>query len=150
MLKIDNKRDFLAGLMFIGVGLAALIVAFGYRMGTPVRMGAGFFPVMLTGLLIVLGLIIMVSALRSDEETAPRLAWRPLIIVPVVVAAFAWGINTAGLLLSAAFVVVGSRLARPGYSWTETLILAVGTAIIVSVIFYYGLGLNLPLWPQFG
>ena len=40
MGRIANKRDVLAGLMFVGIGLGALAVATGYRMGTPVRMGA--------------------------------------------------------------------------------------------------------------
>ena len=131
MLKITNKRDFLAGLMFFAFGAVAMALASNYRMGTPVRMGAGFFPMILTGILIALGLAIMASAVRSGEDARPQLAWRPLLVVPVVTAAFALLINTAGLFLSAAFVVVGSRFARPGHPWMETLILALGTTIVV-------------------
>ena len=147
---ISNKRDFLAGLMFAGIGAVAMAIATNYRMGTPVRMGAGFFPMILTGILILLGLIIMVSALRSREETLPQVAWRPLIVIPVSVVVFAFLINIGGLFLSTAAVIVASRLARPGHPWMETILLAVGTTIVVSIVFYYGLGLNLPLWPQFG
>ncbi len=56
MLRITNKRDFLAGLMFIAIGVAALVSGRDLRMGTAVRMGAGFFPFVLTGVLILLGL----------------------------------------------------------------------------------------------
>ena len=115
MLKITNKRDFLAGVMFVVVGVAALVAARDLRMGTPVRMGAGFFPFTLTGLLILLGLVIMASGLRSQDETRVRFAWRPLIVIPAAVAVFAFLINTAGLAITTVVIVVLSRLARPGH-----------------------------------
>jgi hypothetical protein len=42
--------------MFIAIGVAALVSGRDLRMGTAVRMGAGFFPFVLTGVLILLGL----------------------------------------------------------------------------------------------
>ena len=149
MLKITNKRDFLAGVMFVAVGVAAMVAARDLRMGTPVRMGAGFFPFALTGLLILLGLVIMASGLRSEDETRVRFAWRPLILIPFAVAVFAFLINTAGLAITTVIIVVLSRLARPGHGWTETILLALGATIAAAGVFYYGLGLTLPLWPEF-
>jgi len=148
--RITNKRDFLAGLMFTTVGVAALAIASTYRMGTPVRMGPGFFPIVLTGLLVLLGVAIMASAVRSGEVASPRLVWRPLVVVTGVVALFAFLINTAGLALTTVVVLVASRLARPGYPWMETLALAVATTIVTALVFHYGLGLQLPLWPTLG
>jgi Tripartite tricarboxylate transporter TctB family len=150
VLRIANKRDFLAGLMFVGFGVFAMIAAKDLRMGSAVRMGAGFFPYILTGILILLGLAIIVSALRSSEVTSPRLAWRPLLIIPATVALFAVLINNAGLVLTSLAIVILSRLARAGNPWGETLVLAVGAAIVTAGLFHYGLGLNLPLWPQLG
>ena len=150
MLKITNRRDFLAGLMFVVIGIAALIAATNLRMGTPMRMGAGFFPFVLTGFLILLGLVIMAWGLRSEEETHVRLAWRPLIVIPAAVAVFALLINTAGLALTIAVIVGLSRLARPGHGWTETILLALGATVVTAAVFYYGLGMNLPLCPAFG
>lgn len=148
MLKITNKRDFLAGLMFVVIGVGALIAAKDLRMGSPVRMGAGFFPFALTGLLIVLGLVIMAYGLRSHEETRVGFSWRPLIVIPIAVAVFALLISTAGLAITTALIVILSRLARPGHAWTETVLLALAASILTAAVFYYGLGLNLPLWPD--
>ena len=150
MLKIANKRDFLAGLMFVAIGVAALIAAKDLRMGTGVRMGAGFFPFMLTGLMIVLGVAVMASGLKSSDETSVRLAWRPLLVIPAGVAAFALLINTAGLVLTTLVIVLLSRLARRGHPWKETIVLAAGLTAAAAIVFHYGLGLNLPLWPQLG
>lgn len=150
MLKITNKRDVLAGLMFIAIGVAALVAAKDLRMGSAVRMGAGFFPIVLTGILILLGLVIAASGLRSSEETGVRLAWRPLVVIPVAVAVFALLINSAGLAVTTALIVVLSRLARPGHAWPETALLALGVTALAALIFSYGLGMNLPLWPSLG
>lgn len=150
MLKITNKRDVVAGLMFIGIGIAALVAAKDLRMGTPVRMGAGFFPIVLTGILVLLGLVIAASGLRSSEETHVRLAWRPLLVIPVAVAVFALLIDTAGLAITTALIVGLSRFARPGHPWIETALLALGVTVLATLIFYYGLGMNLPLWPSLG
>ena len=98
MGRIANKRDVLAGLMFVGIGLGALAVATGYRMGTPVRMGAGFFPVLLSGLLVFLGVVVAWGGLRSGEAAAPRLAWRPLLVIAGSVALFAVMLDRAGLV----------------------------------------------------
>jgi putative tricarboxylic transport membrane protein len=148
VLKITNKRDVLAGLMFVAIGIAALVFAKDLKMGTAVRMGAGFFPFILTGLLIFLGLVIMGRGLASHEEENVSLAWRPAIVIPAAVAVFAFLISTAGLAIATVVTIILSRLARPGYPWTEAIVLALGAAIVAALVFYYGLGLNLPLWPQ--
>jgi hypothetical protein len=98
-MRIRNTKDFLAGLMLSGIGFAALWIASDYRMGTAFRMGPGYFPVILSILLIVLGIITAVIALRSGEEVAsPKLAWRPLFIVSIAVVLFGLFINNTGPL----------------------------------------------------
>ena len=150
MGRIANKRDVLAGLMFVGIGLGALAVATGYRMGTPVRMGAGFFPVLLSGLLVFLGVVVAWGGLRSGEAAAPRLAWRPLLVIAGSVALFAVMLDRAGLVLTTAAIVALSRVGRAGHPWRETLLLAGGAALGAALVFRYGLGMQLPLWPDLG
>ena len=133
MGRIANKRDVLAGLMFVGIGLGALAVATGYRMGTPVRMGAGFFPVLLSGLLVFLGVVVAWGGLRSGEAAAPRLAWRPLLVIAGSVALFAVMLDRAGLVLTTAAIVALSRAGRAGHPWRETLLLAGGAALILGL-----------------
>ena len=146
----SNKRDVLAGLMFVGIGLGALAISTGYRMGTPVRMGAGFFPVLLSGLLVFLGVVVAWGGLRSGEVAAPRLAWRPLLVIAGSVALFAFMLDRAGLVLTTGAIVVLSRAARAGHPWRETLLLALGVTLGVALVFRYGLGMQLPLWPDLG
>jgi Tripartite tricarboxylate transporter TctB family len=67
-MKITNGKDFWAGMMFVGFGLAFMIVAQDYSMGTAVRMGPAYFPVVLGGILAVLGGVILFNGFVSKQE----------------------------------------------------------------------------------
>ena len=147
-MQVRDKRNFLAGLLLVGFGLGALLIARTYTMGTAFRMGSGYFPVMLASLLIVIGIIVSCLAFRSGEVKLPRVAWRPLIIVSAAVALFGLILDGAGLLLSTFAMVIVSRLARSGYSWVESVVLGVALSVLCSVVFYYGLNIQMPLLPK--
>lgn len=146
-MRIRDKREFVSGLMLVGFGLAALLIALNYKMGTAFRMGPGYFPVVLAILLIAIGIVVALSALRSDEGKLPRLAWRPLFVVTGATALFGLIINGAGLLLTTLALVVASRLARPGYPWLETAILSIALSALCAGVFYFGLRIQMPLLP---
>ncbi len=146
-MQIRDKRNFLAGLLLVGFGLGALLIARTYTMGTAFRMGSGYFPVMLASLLIVIGIIVACLAFRSGEVKLPKVAWRPLIMVSAAVALFGLIIKGAGLLLATFAMVVVSRLARPGYPWIETVVLGVALSVLCAAIFYFGLRIQMPLLP---
>ena len=62
-LRIKAPKDFWAGLMFVGVGLFFMIWAMThYQMGTAVRMGPAYFPTMLGGLLVFLGVLVLIES----------------------------------------------------------------------------------------
>lgn len=147
MIRIGNKRDLFSGLMLVGFGLAALLIARSYRMGTLFRMGPGYFPIVLAILLILIGIIVSGLALRSDELTSPKLALRPLLIVTGATVLFGVFINGAGMVLTTLGLVVASRFARPGYPWLETAILAAGLSALCAAVFYFGIRIQMPLLP---
>ena len=51
-------KDFLSGLMFVAFGLAALYFGQHLAVGTPVRMGPGYVPRMLSMILLALGVLV--------------------------------------------------------------------------------------------
>jgi hypothetical protein len=74
-VELNNNKDFWAGMMLIGIGVAAMFIARDYRFGSALRMGPGFFPTVLSGILIafiivsVLVLIVMVlPVVRKRQE----------------------------------------------------------------------------------
>ena len=67
-LELRNNKDFWAGMMFFGTGAGAMIIARHYPFGTTLRMGPGYFPMVLGGILIVFGAFIMLRGLRTNEK----------------------------------------------------------------------------------
>ena len=65
-MKITHPKDFYAGLMFFGIGLFAMILAFQYPLGTAARMGPGYFPRVLGGILMALGAILSIRSFREQ------------------------------------------------------------------------------------
>ena len=43
-MHIKNQQDFWAGIMFIVIGVGFALFSESYDMGTPARMGPGYFP----------------------------------------------------------------------------------------------------------
>jgi putative tricarboxylic transport membrane protein len=68
-------------------------------------------------------------------------------MVSVAVALFGLILKGAGLLLGTFAMVVVSRLARPGYSWVETIVLGVALSVLCTAVFYFGLRIQMPLLP---
>jgi len=64
-LKIKNGKDFWAGIMFTGTGIFFMIASRAFPMGTAVRMGPAYFPTVLGGMMVVLGLVILLRAFLS-------------------------------------------------------------------------------------
>ncbi|MCX7142149.1 MAG: tripartite tricarboxylate transporter TctB family protein [Proteobacteria bacterium] len=81
-MQIKNGKDFWAGLMFIGFGLAFVLIARNYPMGSAVRMGPAYFPTVLGGMLAVLGAMVFFRAFVSKfNEPLKVFLFRPLLLV---------------------------------------------------------------------
>lgn len=137
-------RDLMAGLMFSGIGLAALIIARNYPFGSTLNMGAGYFPTIVSTLILIFGIILVVQEFaKGDGPTIGDIAWRPLFIVTGAVIGFALLIDTGGLIPAVAFLVVVSWFADTARKRRELPIqIAIG---IVVPILIFRLGLNMPI-----
>lgn len=156
------SRDFAAGLLFtlLGVGFGAASLRYG--LGTAARLGPGLFPLLVAGLLAILGVAITVEGARrpDTEMNGPvgRWAMRPLVCVlaaNVVFGAFLCGVPEIGLpplglvLATYGAVIVASH-AEPRPAWPMMLTLASVLAAITYGAFIVGLRLPMPAWPVLG
>jgi hypothetical protein len=66
-IALHNNKDFWAGIMLIAVGAASIFIARGYPFGSTMRMGPGYFPSMLGGILALFGIYVLIIGLRSGE-----------------------------------------------------------------------------------
>jgi hypothetical protein len=150
-MKIHNPKDFYSGLMFLAVGLAFAIGATNYPIGTAVRMGAGYFPLILGGLMAVLGLIILLGSLRAANPGEPvsAFAYTPLLLILGAIVLFGVLIQPLGLVGATIVLVIVGALGGGEFHLKEVAVLAVVLVAMAVGIFYYGLGLPFHLWPEF-
>lgn len=146
-MRIRSQSDFWCGLLFAAIGVAVLIVAGQYRLGTAARMGPAYFPTLLGGLMVFLGLTLTVPALFKDGEPLQRLHWRPLLMVLLSVAVFGLALDYLGLAVAVAALVVMASLADPDLQPLETAGLAAFLVVFSIGIFVGLLGVPLSLWP---
>ena len=144
---IRSASDFLAGLMFIGFGVAAIVIGRAYPMGSAMRMGPGYFPMILGGLLTLLGLAVLARALAGTATAPPSFHLKPLILVLASVAAFALTVERLGIIVAVALVVLVSSLASERVRWQEVLPLTLVMVALAVGLFTMGLGLPFRLTP---
>lgn len=147
-MRIRSQKDFWCGVLFLAIGIAFMLIARNYRFGTAARMGPGFFPAMLGGLLAVLGLTLSIPALARDGDAFPRLHLRPLLTILIGIVIFALVLQPLGFVLSAAILVLVCGLADPELRFVESAGLAVLLTAFCVGVFVALLGLPLNLWPD--
>jgi hypothetical protein len=143
--EIRKNRDFWCGVMLIGVGGLALFMARSYPMGTTLRMGPGYFPVVLGALLILFGLYCIASGLRSNEKIEGNWSLRGLIVLPLSLVLFGLLMEYAGFIPALLVLIFGSALAGTEFRLIEVLLLSIGLTAFSVVLFIWGLGLPYPL-----
>ena len=158
-MKIGNPTDFWAGAMFSAVGALFAIVAYGvrfgdsvllagYAMGTPARMGPGFFPFWLGVLLMGIGFLISGGAIVAKHgKKVDKFHWGPLAWVLGAVILFGILLKSIGMLLAGIMLVVIASMGSHEFKWKPVLILAVCLTLFSALVFVYGLKLPIPLCP---
>jgi len=144
---IRHPKDFFAGVLFIAFGALALVVGGNYTLGTAARMGPGYFPRILGGLLVVLGLALALRALRLNGPPLPGWKWRPVLVVLISVAVFGLIVNRAGVVLSTILLIVASSAASREFRFRESIVAGCILAALAVGVFVIGLKLQLPIWP---
>jgi hypothetical protein len=146
--RVVNATDLVTGLLLIAIAIAALALSWELRAGTTLRMGPGYVPRILAGLLLLLGCIIAVKGLLATSRDWEPWFARPVIWVLAGITYFALSIESLGLVLAVLGLValscLGSRETRP----VEALLLAVGLAVFSALIFVVGLRLPMALFPE--
>jgi len=141
-----DLRDFWAGLLYLIIGVAALYMAGDYEMGTAVSMGPGYFPKVLSGLLVLIGAISLIRSFMVEGEPLQGFAFSKIIFVTLSIVAFALLVEGAGLAIAVIAVFFISALASRFFNWKFTLGIALGAAVFCSLVFVKGLGIPLPIF----
>ena len=153
MWQIIVRKDVLAGLLFCAVALIGLIVSRDYPIGTALRMGTGYVPRLLCWMLLALGALVLLQGLREVEvgriAALGRSAWRPVIFVTASLVLFGLSIERLGLVVAILLLIGVGAVAARGLRPIETMAAALVLIVLSWGIFIVGLGLAIPVWPEF-
>lgn len=139
-------QDVALGVFFAAIGIVAGAIALTYPIGTPSRMGPGFFPLIVSILLTSTGMAALFRARRAGSPLVEAINWRPVVIVPLMVVVFGLTIDRLGLPMAVLLLVVGTAAASVKFeiSWKAAAGAAAFSAIC-ALLFVKVLGLPIPL-----
>jgi hypothetical protein len=136
-----DRTNALCGLFFVVVGIVFLVQSLSVDLGTWNRIGPGGLPTVLCLLLILLGGVIFVQALRVEGEPVGMIAWRGMLFILLAPIIFGVTVRPLGFVgavfITALIAAFASFKMRP----LPALVLAVALTVFSTVVFSYGLGL---------
>ena len=147
-----------AGLPLFAFGAAVFAASWSYEIGELRRMGPGYFPMLLGAVLCVFAVLIVLQDARERRAGArqaegpaipavrPGHVWRPVILPLAAIGLFAALLHSAGLVPAVVACVAAAGFAERSNKPLTVLVIAVATAIFVSAVFVYALGIPLRLF----
>jgi hypothetical protein len=150
-MKIKKQKDLWTGAMFVAFGSLFTVYSMQYRAGTAAKMGAGYFPRLLSAILILTGLVLIFGSLltKTYGEKVHKFNWRTIALVIGPVFLFGLLLHPLGMILSLFILIVGTSFASHEFEWKGTLVNSVVLILICLVIFVWSLKLQFQVWPFF-
>jgi hypothetical protein len=143
--KIRNPKDFWTAVIYITVGSIFLFVGRDYPMGSTFKMGPAYFPTVLSGLLIIIGVVSLARSFIQQGTPIGSFTFRGLLQVIAATMLFGLIVRGAGLIVALPALVMISAYASIRFRWIESLALAAGLTLFCILVFLKGLGVPLPI-----
>lgn len=144
-LKAATSQDALSGLLFMAVAAGFAVLAQDLSLGTALRMGAGYFPLVLSGILGLFGFIIFVRAVTAGSPGVGAVSWRGLLLVTAAVLVFGLGLSGLGLGPTVAISTVLAASASGRVPPAKAALLAAFLVVFSWAVFILGLGLSIAM-----
>lgn len=144
-LTIPVNKDVVAGAIFVAFAIGFGLVSTAYPMGSAAQMGPGYYPLLLSGVLGLLGLVIALAGWRKPAQQ--MVVVRPLALVSVLAAPllFALTLRPLGFVPAVILTSLLATIAAPRMSWLARILTAIGLALGCTAIFIWALGIPLPV-----
>lgn len=140
-----NDRNLVRGLFLLAISLAFGLQSLTYPIGQFSRAGPGLFPLLVSSLLFLIGLITVVRS-RFVEHVHLAFNMKNIAIILTSLCGFAVISEYVNMIAGIAFMVFCASFAgTSSYSVVRNLKIAAGL-IVVALAFQKLLGFNLPLY----
>jgi hypothetical protein len=136
-----DTTNAICGALLVATGAFFAFQSYNLDLGTTLRMGPGYFPLLLSGVLIILGAIIFVQAMRVQGEPMGLLAWRGMLFI--LPAPIFFGLTVRGLGFVPAIFLTAFIACFASHRMTviHAILLSVLLTAFSVGVFSYGLGL---------
>ncbi|MEO6269030.1 MAG: tripartite tricarboxylate transporter TctB family protein [Lautropia sp.] len=150
-MKIRDRKDFWSAVMFVVFGALFMAWSTDYQFGTTQRMGPGYFPTVLGGMLVVLGILVGLPAIKAGapETHVEKTGWRGLLVILGAVILYAILLPRLGFVVALVVLIIMSAMASEEFAWKAALASCVILGFFSYLVFVKGLELQFPVWPPF-
>jgi hypothetical protein len=145
-MKYLCDKDVASGLMFLALGILGLGLSQQFDFGTTARPGPGFFPTVLSVLLMLIGGGVTVAGLLRPVVNTTQMGWRPFVYITLAVVVFALSIDRFGLVPSVLATSIIASFAKSGFGLAARLVTSAALALFSAILFIGLLGLPIELW----
>lgn len=146
MPRVKNPQDLGAAVLFLLIGAAGVYFGRDLAFGSAAKMGPGFFPIILSCIVILIGVVVGLQALAFDGPRITPSNWRPIVVILSSIASVGWLIERIGLAITVVALTFVTAAARPGIDLKETLVLALSLSAFAVAVFVYALEQPMPVW----
>ena len=139
-----NDRNLLRGLFLVAIALVFAGASWRYSIGSFGRAGPGLFPLLVSGLLLLIGVATIVQSRLLPPEPM-KLQLKNIALILASLCGFALLSHYLNMIVGIVFMVFCAALAGDSFSaWRSAKIAA--ALVLIAVAFQQLLGLNLPLY----
>jgi putative tricarboxylic transport membrane protein len=124
----------------------AIYMAQDYPMGSALRMGPGYFPIVLGGIMALFGVYEIILGIMKSDPVKGTWSIRALIILPLAAVIFGVMMEHFGFIPALIALIFASAAASVEFKFLEVLLSAVVITAASVGVFIYGLGLPYPLF----
>ena len=154
MIRRLDDRDLWAGVVFVVIGIAALVFGRDLNLGSAADMGEGYVPWAMAIALIALGTLIVLLAWwrgpGGPDNRFDGIRWRPMLLVTAAIVAFVAALEPLGLVAAIACSAIAANYAGQPLRARSLAILICVLSLGVMAVFVWGLGLPLHALPKLG
>jgi Tripartite tricarboxylate transporter TctB family len=124
-----------------------VVGSLGHELGTPLRMGPGYFPLLVGAVLFALGLAIVLKGLIAAEVLSfGTISWRAIAAIVLALVFFGFTVRRLGFVPASAVTALVTTLASSRMRPLVAVAVAAGLTVASTLIFVVGLQLRIPLW----
>jgi hypothetical protein len=149
-----DDRDLWAGVVFVAIGVAALVLGAELNVGSAADMGEGYVPRAMAIALVALGtLISLIAWWRGPDRPGAAfdgMRWRPVLFVTAAILVFVAALEPLGLIAAIAGSTIAANFAGQPLRARSLTILICVLSLGVMAVFVWGLGLPLHALPRLG